>query len=111
MVIRVRKLKNFIYSIIKDNIFFRKLAREVKYFLEKRKYAKYKNKYKTDEKLVLFECFDGNITENQAIELIKRNSRRYAKRQMTWFRRDVDIQWVTKKDLEEVKKIIKKFGV
>lgn len=59
----------------------------------------------------LFECFDGKITENQAIELIKRNSRRYAKRQMTWFRRDVDIQWVTKKDLEEVKKIIKKFGV
>ncbi len=28
-----------------------------------------------------------------AVELIKRNSRRYAKRQMTWFRRDQEIQW------------------
>jgi tRNA dimethylallyltransferase len=31
----------------------------------------------------------------RAVELIKRNSRRYAKRQMTWFRRDPDIRWVT----------------
>ncbi len=29
----------------------------------------------------------------RAVELIKRNSRRYAKRQMTWFRRDPEIQW------------------
>jgi len=32
--------------------------------------------------------FDGTITRAEAIRLIKRNSRRYAKRQMTWFRRD-----------------------
>jgi tRNA dimethylallyltransferase len=35
-----------------------------------------------------FDYFDGNISREQAIELIKRNSRRYAKRQLTWFRRD-----------------------
>ena len=38
----------------------------------------------------LFQHFDGQITLNEAIELIKRNSRRYAKRQMTWFRRSSD---------------------
>lgn len=35
-----------------------------------------------------FDYFDGNISREKAIELIKRNSRRYAKRQLTWFRRD-----------------------
>ncbi len=41
----------------------------------------------------LFDYFDGRITREKAIELIKRNSRRYAKRQMTWFRRDSEIRW------------------
>ncbi len=36
----------------------------------------------------LFDYFDGTISLEEAIELIKRNSRRYAKRQMTWLRRD-----------------------
>ena len=36
----------------------------------------------------LFEHFEGRITIEEAIRLIKRNSRRYAKRQLTWFRRD-----------------------
>jgi tRNA dimethylallyltransferase len=50
----------------------------------------------------LFDYFDGAITREEAIELIKRNSRRYAKRQMTWFRRDRDIQWFTKPNTQEV---------
>ena len=33
----------------------------------------------------LFDFFDGKISETEAIELIKRNTRRYAKRQITWF--------------------------
>lgn len=41
----------------------------------------------------MFDYFDGKISRDEAIELIKRNSRRYAKRQMTWFRRDHDIRW------------------
>ncbi len=41
----------------------------------------------------LFEHFDGTHTLEKAIELIKRNTRRYAKRQMTWFRRDPNISW------------------
>ncbi len=42
----------------------------------------------------LFDHFDGTISLDEAIELIKRNSRRYAKRQMTWFRRDPQIEWI-----------------
>ena len=41
----------------------------------------------------LFDYFDGRTTREEAIERIKRNSRRYAKRQMTWFRRDPEIRW------------------
>ncbi|MFK8038471.1 MAG: tRNA (adenosine(37)-N6)-dimethylallyltransferase MiaA [Crocinitomicaceae bacterium] len=40
-----------------------------------------------------FDHFDGEISFDKAIELIKRNSRRYAKRQMTWFTRNENIQW------------------
>jgi len=41
----------------------------------------------------LFDYFDGNTTLEEAVELIKRNSRRYAKRQITWFNRYDDIAW------------------
>lgn len=37
--------------------------------------------------------FKGNISLEQAIELVKQESRRYAKRQLTWFKRDKDIIW------------------
>lgn len=41
----------------------------------------------------LFGYFDGTHSLEEAVELIKRNSRHYAKRQMTWFRRDPEIRW------------------
>lgn len=40
-----------------------------------------------------FDYFDGRTSYEEAVELIKRNSRRYAKRQLTWFRRDSEIRW------------------
>jgi tRNA dimethylallyltransferase len=40
-----------------------------------------------------FNFFDGTISKDKAIELIKRNSRRYAKRQMTWWAKDKNIRW------------------
>ncbi|MDR2882625.1 MAG: tRNA (adenosine(37)-N6)-dimethylallyltransferase MiaA [Alistipes sp.] len=58
----------------------------------------------------LFDHFDGLVTDAagrplagdeslaRAVELIKRNSRRYAKRQMTWFRRDPSIVWTNPKN-------------
>ncbi|MEE4114618.1 MAG: tRNA (adenosine(37)-N6)-dimethylallyltransferase MiaA [Marinilabiliaceae bacterium] len=41
----------------------------------------------------LFSYFDGSISRDEAIELIKRNSRRYAKRQLTWWSRESGIKW------------------
>jgi len=41
----------------------------------------------------LFEYFDGKISLEFAIEEIKKNTRRFAKRQLTWFKRNPDIQW------------------
>ena len=42
----------------------------------------------------LFRHFDGEISLPQAVELIKRNTRRYAKRQLTWMRRYEGAAWV-----------------
>lgn len=41
----------------------------------------------------LFEYFDGNISKEEAIELIKQRSRHYAKRQYTWFNNQMDLKW------------------
>ena len=41
----------------------------------------------------LFEYFDGNKTLEESIELIKQRSRRYAKRQYTWFNNKMNINW------------------
>ncbi len=41
-----------------------------------------------------FEHFDGLISIEEAVEKIKKNTRHYAKRQMTWFRKDADIVWI-----------------
>ena len=41
----------------------------------------------------IIKYFDGEYTLEEAIEIIKRDSRRYAKRQLTWFRRYEDAKW------------------
>lgn len=51
----------------------------------------------------LFEHFDGKATLNEAIEHIKINTRQYAKRQMTWLRKNNDYQWFT---IDEIPKMI-----
>jgi tRNA dimethylallyltransferase len=47
----------------------------------------------------------GKTTYNEMIELIKRNTRRYAKRQLTWFRKDKNIQWMEIQSEEDLNKI------
>ena len=49
-----------------------------------------------------FDHFDGKISREEAIELIKRNSRRYAKRQLTWFRADKDFEWFEPSETEKI---------
>jgi tRNA dimethylallyltransferase len=41
----------------------------------------------------IYDYFDGKITYTDAITLLKQNSRRYAKRQLTWFRNKMDVKW------------------
>ncbi len=50
----------------------------------------------------LFDYFDDKIDLERAVELIKRNSRRYAKRQMTWFGRDENIRWFAPARADEI---------
>jgi tRNA dimethylallyltransferase len=42
----------------------------------------------------LFEHLDGKTTLEQAVTAIKTNTRQYAKRQLTWFRRDLSVRWI-----------------
>jgi len=50
----------------------------------------------------LFAYFDGNCTLDEAVDLIKRNSRKYARKQLTWFRRDNEITWFEPEQIQEI---------
>jgi len=50
---------------------------------------------------------EGNSTLTEAVELVKRNTRRYAKRQMTWFNADEEIVWFENNQLSEILSYIK----
>jgi tRNA dimethylallyltransferase len=45
----------------------------------------------------IFGFLDGEYDWEEAVRLLQRNTRRYAKRQLTWLRRDVAYQWVEMK--------------
>ena len=50
----------------------------------------------------MFAYFDSQISKEKAIELIKRNSRRYARKQLTWFRKDKKIKWFEPDQTNEI---------
>ncbi len=50
----------------------------------------------------LFDYFEGKTDYAEAVRLIKRNSRRYARKQLSWFRRDDDIRWFHPDDYEGI---------
>ncbi|HAR19841.1 MAG TPA: tRNA (adenosine(37)-N6)-dimethylallyltransferase MiaA [Cytophagales bacterium] len=54
----------------------------------------------------LFDHFEGKHSLETAIELIKRNTRRFAKRQLTWFRRDAEISWFENNEIENIKEYL-----
>jgi tRNA dimethylallyltransferase len=49
----------------------------------------------------LFEYFDGKISFDRAIELIKRNTRRYARRQISWWSGDDSVRWFGTPDCDQ----------
>ena len=54
----------------------------------------------------LFDFYDGLVSRDKAIELIKQNTRHYAKRQMTWFKKDEEMNWVDISDAEKSLQVI-----
>ena len=63
---------------------------------------KEKNALQTVGYKEIFECFEGKYDREEAVRLLKRNSRRYAKRQMTWFKKDPNITWFNPSDGDDI---------
>lgn len=56
----------------------------------------------------IFDYFDGKLKITEAVEAIKVHTRQYAKRQLTWFRRDAEMQWFDAREGEKVLKWLDK---
>jgi tRNA dimethylallyltransferase len=54
----------------------------------------------------IFDYLDGNCTVQDATEKIKQHSRNYAKRQITWFKKDTQFNWLSANDPELIEKIV-----
>lgn len=72
------------------------MIEEIKALKEKGYHYKTHNALNTVGAREIFDLLDGLITTERMTELIKQNTRRFAKRQLTWFRRDENIKWIAK---------------
>jgi len=57
----------------------------------------------------LFACLDGESSLERAVENIKTNTRRYARRQLTWFKRDMKMKWFEPQETDEILKYCRQF--
>ena len=55
----------------------------------------------------IIDYLQGNIPLEEAVYIIKRDTRHFAKRQLTWFRRERDVRWVNKSDFTSEEDILK----
>jgi tRNA dimethylallyltransferase len=55
----------------------------------------------------IYEHLDGEYNREEMVRLLKRNSRRYAKRQMTWFKNQDEFQWFDAKNEAEIIEFVK----
>lgn len=46
----------------------------------------------------MFRCLEGKLPEEEAVRLIKRNTRHFAKRQITWFKREREVTWINRQE-------------
>ena len=107
--------RNILYERINnrvDEMFQEGLIEEVKNFYDKKINSKALSTAIGYKELFLY--FNGEITLEEAKDLIKKNSRHYAKRQYTWFKNQMDITWFNvdfenfNNTIEEVEKYISK---
>lgn len=54
----------------------------------------------------IFDYLDGQYDREEAIRLLKRNTRRYAKRQLTWFKKDMEVKWFNPTHFDEIKSYV-----
>lgn len=87
-----------------DHMIDEGLFEEAKMFEDK----KYLNALKTVGYKEVFGYLEGEYDRDEAIRLLKRNSRRYAKRQLTWFKKDPEFKWFHPDDSDEIIAYIKK---
>ena len=65
-----------------------------------------KNSLQTVGYKELFEYFDGKYNKEEVIDMIKQNTRRFAKRQISWFKRDNKIKYFSANQTKEILKFI-----
>jgi tRNA dimethylallyltransferase len=90
-----------------DEMFRLGLIAEVKSILDKG-YNKNINSLNSVGYREIISFIDGTISLEKATELIKRNTRRYAKRQLTWFNKDKSINWLEVKNNRDLKNAARK---
>jgi tRNA dimethylallyltransferase len=83
------------------------LVEEVKTLLHYRE----KNALQTVGYQEIFAFLDGQIDINRAVALIKQNSRRYAKRQITWSKRNADALWVKPEEFDNPGQLMEQMGL
>jgi tRNA dimethylallyltransferase len=106
VVIGLQDEKEMLYNRINervDQMITNGLEEEVKNLLP----YKNNNALRTVGYKELVQYFEGAISLEEAIELIKKNTRNYAKRQMTWFRKMKEITWFNTGENEKVLKHLK----
>jgi tRNA dimethylallyltransferase len=64
---------------------------------------KYLNALQTVGYSEMFDYLEGKVSSHDAVELVKKNTRQYAKRQMTWFRKEKEIVWFVPDEVEKMK--------
>ena len=70
-------------------------------------YGQYLSYYGLDSEHIEDEMYDGSLTfrdyfEKEAVERIKGNTRRYARKQLTWYKKDPQIRWFHPDDKEQI---------
>jgi tRNA dimethylallyltransferase len=81
-----------------DNMMEQGLLKEAEHFYNKR----LRNALNTVGYKELFDYMDGRWSLEEAVERIKGNTRRYARKQLTWFKRDKDMRWFHHDEKQEI---------
>lgn len=109
--IGIKTHRHLLYEHIErrvDNMISAGLVREVQNLLDKG-YSPDLKPLKSIGYRQIIQYLSGDIDLHEAVNLIKRDTRRYAKRQLTWFNADPDMIWIQPHDLYQLEQLIQNF--